>query len=285
MTGQNFYSKAPWKFWEEPPAFTRAIPGYSWNKVDQRFFSHKPAEKGFAPFLYHLGTSRSESSIISDGIIPVERERGDAHVKSSNQEMKAEQESDKPVPSLLCRPFDKSPDPKCKAYLQRKRHHDRLYVIDLVEALDEGLEFYLTENRSVSCYRTIPPEFIDKGQPLERLFLGRSHPSSPRCSDRSSSRNTIFKRLQRMHRRSNSGRESTSDVFVECSSCGKKIRERHRIWCLPTDIAVSQFQTNAIRRKGHDRSERRDRATHESSREKIHRSWCHKAQCFESPRW
>ena len=57
---------------------------------------------------------------------------------------------------------DKWPDPKHKPCLHRQHNHDRLYVIDLGDAQDEGMEFYRTDNGSVLCYNTIPPEFLDR---------------------------------------------------------------------------------------------------------------------------
>ena len=63
-------------------------------------------------------------------------------------------------------------------------------------------------------------------------------------------------------------------VFVECSSYVKKGQRRYSILCLRTDIAGSESQTNAIRRKDHARGERHDRSTHESSREMFDHSSC-----------
>ena len=52
-------------------------------------------------------------------------------------------------------------DPKHKPHIPMKNHHDRLCVIDLVEA-QNSLEFYQTAKGSVLCYNTIPPEFPAK---------------------------------------------------------------------------------------------------------------------------
>ena len=45
-------------------------------------------------------------------------------------------------------PFDGSPGPGCGPHHHRQRHRDCLYVIDLVEAQDEGLEFSWTLRQS-----------------------------------------------------------------------------------------------------------------------------------------
>ena len=90
LDGKNHRNK-----WEEPPAFNRALQGHSSKQADPRKFAHRLVEKGFAPFLYHLGTANNESSITSDGIVP----RGRAHEK--HWEMKT-QERHRPASSLLC---------------------------------------------------------------------------------------------------------------------------------------------------------------------------------------
>ena len=112
--------------------------------------SHKLVEGGFAPFLYHLRTFKNETSIFSDSIIPGGRDYQKFKTRDS-------QEAGKRHASYLSlvSSFDQAPDPKYKPHLHRKRHHDRLYVIELIEAQDEGLEFFVTGNGSVFCYKTI----------------------------------------------------------------------------------------------------------------------------------
>ena len=70
MTGQLLFGKIHWKKWEEPSACIRAPQGHASKQADTRKFTYRLVEKGFASFLYHLGTAKNESSITSDGIIP-----------------------------------------------------------------------------------------------------------------------------------------------------------------------------------------------------------------------
>ena len=61
----------------------------------------------------------------------------------------------------LVSPLDPNPDLEYKPFLHMKKHHDRLFVIDL-EAAQNSLEFKPTANGSVLCYDTVPYEFLTK---------------------------------------------------------------------------------------------------------------------------
>ena len=58
----------------------------------------------------------------------------------------------------LVSPLD--PNPKYKSYRHLKPHHELICVIDL-EAVQESLEFYHTENGSVPWYDTVSAEILN----------------------------------------------------------------------------------------------------------------------------
>ena len=153
---------------------------------------------------------------------------------------------------------DKWPETELKPCLHRRHNHDRLLVIDLVDAQGEGMEFYQTENGSVSCYNTIPPEFLDRvivmsdesesycrrnaarkrrqDSRAKRSRTDRSldrdesslqnATSSERRSDRSLSRNKISDEYKVGTVEQSLAENRQGGVFVECSSCGKKRPEK-----------------------------------------------------------
>ena len=57
----------------------KPIQGHSSDRVSPKLFSHKLIEAGSAPYIYHLGSSSDESSIISKGMLSggYEREKFD----------------------------------------------------------------------------------------------------------------------------------------------------------------------------------------------------------------
>ena len=91
------------------------------NDVNPKLFSRQLVERGFGPFLCHLGTSRWTASF------PL-----DANMRSSYEEKKNEL-ADKPF-FLSCVPVQR----RAQLEAQAVHHHNRLCILDLVEAQDEA---------------------------------------------------------------------------------------------------------------------------------------------------
>ena len=68
-TGQQLCQKIHNSVCREEPMFIGALQGHSGKNLDMSTFSRKKIEKRFAPFLYHIGFSRSEDSITSGELV------------------------------------------------------------------------------------------------------------------------------------------------------------------------------------------------------------------------
>ena len=111
MTGQPSYQQMHNNFRREEPMCIRAPKGHSVKKnLDISTCSHKKVEKGYAPFLNHIGFSRSEDSEKSGGLVP-------GGVGTSKGR--------KALYFSLVLPLDPCPDPKYKPYIYMKNHHDQ----------------------------------------------------------------------------------------------------------------------------------------------------------------
>ena len=85
-----------------------------------------------------------------------ERLRKDTHAKV-----------EKAVYFSLVSPLDSNPDPKYKPCLRLKKHHDRLFVIDL-EAAQHSLEFSSAYERECLVLRHISVRVLHKDQHPQR---------------------------------------------------------------------------------------------------------------------
>ena len=147
MEGQQLYQKIHNSVCTEEPMFINALQGHSGKNLDfSTFFSETDRERGYAPLLYHMGFSRKEDTLNSGGIAP--------GGFGTNKGRTA-------VYFTLVAPLGWHPDPNFKPYLHLSKHRDLLFVIDL-EAAQNSSEFYQTASGSVSCYHTVPAEFLTK---------------------------------------------------------------------------------------------------------------------------
>ena len=94
-----------------------------------------------------------------------------------------------------------------------KKHHDRLFVIDL-DSAQKTIEFYKTVTGSVSCYDTLPAEFLTK---IINIKDGTERFVKAQIKLREA---LSTKKSRPEHSQSN----QTSEVYVQCTWCTRYSR-------------------------------------------------------------
>ena len=117
--------------------YIRALQGHSGENLDFSTLSSKQKEKGYAPFLYRVGSSRNEYPIKSGGRVP--GGFGISRVR-------------KAVCSSRVSSLDPNPDPKYKPCYHLNKHHDRLSEFDF-DAAQNSLEFLSDSERECLVLR------------------------------------------------------------------------------------------------------------------------------------
>ena len=169
--------------------YLRALQGHSGDSIiDLEMQDHVLITPGIFPYIYHVGSNFSISSILSNGLIP------------GGQELNGRQ-------SVYFLPIDprdedhQDPEnidysvPRRARYMQKswKRHQDTVFWIDIDQGIiKEGLRFYQTKSNAIILQGVLPPSCIVKAERLKggELLYTRQY-LSPRPPPKISLRNDL----------------------------------------------------------------------------------------------
>ena len=132
--------------------YLRALQGHSGsNLIDPTLQDNVLIGPGIFPYIYHVGSNFSLSSIISNGLIPGGQNLSRRQsvfflpVDPRNEDHKDPEYIDFPVPRLT-------------RYLKNawKRHQDTVFWVDIDLGIREGLMFYQTRSNASILQGTLP---------------------------------------------------------------------------------------------------------------------------------